>query len=443
MQPPRNFEKILTAWKNEGETLRYKEIKQFAVSKGVISQTNDRTLSRWLKRLVHEEFLEKSEKGYTSKTRPKVYQIFDYVNELKQKYSDHIYEGEVGGMISHVCALTYLSFDEALVQTKEERIAFGALSVRIGELFWALFELRNVLLKRRFGLPRLRLPDEVIRETFFQMLVQSVGEHHATEEIVKRHSRHLTSANKQIFNSVWKANHQRPESEYDSMLERDLFFDNIEANPQFYKKKLMKEEKLDLDKYTAEELAEKYLQVKKSIMEKHQKDIKNRHSFSYSKDEAELESGFRVGALTKLAEGIKAANGTTEDFAIIVTRHPASLNEFYTPEHVLREAIEWARKPPEDDQWGEVIWREIHEDEKTFEGMVAERLVTFGRFPVSSYSKMREYPWLKRELSGFGDLKVILQLYAKKRRKQLQEDKRKTRRFLDMMSDFAKEKSPP
>jgi len=433
------IDSILSAWKGEGETLRYKQIKQFVVRKGVIRETNDRSLSRWLKNLVRDGLLQRTEKGYTLKKRPKVYQVFDYLDELRQKYGDHIYEGEIGGIISHVCALTYLSFDENLVQTKEEKIVLDALSVRIGELFWALYELRNILLKRRCGLPRLKLPDDVVRETFFQMLVKGIGEHHGTEELVKRHSRHLTSADEQMFNFVWETNHGKPEFGYDNIIEHDMFFDKIEANPQFYKKEMKKEEKLDLDRYTAEELAEKYVQIKESIRKNHEEEMKTKHGFSYSQEEAELESKYRTAALTKLAERIRAVNGTTEDFALIVTRHPATLNEFYTPEHLLHEAIEWARKPPQGDEMGEQIWREIHEDEKTFEGMVAERLVAFGRFPVGTYSEMMGHPWLKRELSGLGDFKRILKLYAKKRRRRLQEDRIRSRWFLGKMSEFTEE----
>lgn len=433
---------ILSAWKDEGDTLRYKQIKQYVVYKGVINETNNRSLSRWLKNLAKDGLLEKTEKGYTLKKRPKVYQAFDYLNELRQKYGDHIYEGEIGGIISHICALTYLSFDETLVQTKEEKIAFDGLSVRIGELFWALFELRNILLKRRCGLPQLKLPDDVVRETFFQMLVRSIGEHHATEELVKKHSRYLTQANKQIFKYVWETNHQSPEFDYDNIIEHELFFDNIEKDTAGYKKDLKKTASIDLDKYTVEELVEKLTKINEWIKKNHEKDMEQHHSFEYTTEESELESNYRTAILTKVAEGINALRMSTEDFAVIITRHPATLNEYYTPEHILHEAIEWAQKPPED-KWEKEIWNEIHEEEKTFEGIVAERLVIFGRFPVETYFKMRGYPWLKRELSRFGDFNVILKLYAKKRKKQLQEDKRKSRWFLDKIFDFAEEKSPP
>jgi hypothetical protein len=108
------------------------------------------------------------------------------------------------------------------------------------------------------------------------------------------------------------------------------------------------------------------------------------------------------------------------------------MDEYYTPEHILQEAIEWARKPPED-HWERDIWQEIHEEEKTFEGMVAERLITFGRFPPRTYAKMRSLPWLKMGLTGHGDLSKILKLYSKKRKKRLQDQKKATLAFKEMI----------
>jgi len=438
---PHNIDRILSAWKNEGETLRYKQIKQFVVSKGIINETNDRSLSRWLKKLVREDILEKSEKGYTLKTRPKVYQVFDYLNELRQKSADQIYDGEIGGIISHVCALTYLSFDEKLVQTKEERIAFDTISIRIGELFWALYELRNTLLKRHCGLPQLKLPDVVIRETFLGMLVEGIGRHHATEELVKKYSRHLIPVQEKIFDHIWDINRPKSEVDYETFVENDLFFDKIEKDPEYYKKQLKKRASIDLDKYSAEVLLEKLAQIGDWINKNHEKEMKEKHCFSYTTEEADLETNYRTAVLAKIAERIKARHSTTEDFAIIVTRHPATMNEYYTPEHILREAIEWARKPPEDNDWGKNIWMEIHNDEKTFEGMVAERLVTFGwHHPVRTYSKMRLSPWVKRELLGFGDFQTILKLYSKKRRMKLKEYRKRKNRFLNEMFEFSKNK---
>lgn len=428
-------EKILLAWKDEGETLRYKQIKHFAITKGIISETNDRSLSRWLKKLVEAKLLEKSENGYILKSRPKAYQVFDYINELRQKSVDQIYDGEVGGLFSHVCALTYLSFDEKLIETEEERIAFNAISVRIGALFWALYQLRNRLLKRRCGLPNLKLPDEVIRETFFEKLVRSIGEHHATEEIVEKFFENLIPVEKENFSRVWNINRVKSDRDYESLLEDDFFSDKIGKDLQSYKKQLKKERSIDLDKQSAEELLEKLCQIKTWIFKKHEKEMEEKHCFSYTKEESELEANYRTAVLIKTAEGIKARHATTEDFAVIVTRHPETLNEYYTPEHILHEAIEWAKKPPDDD-WGKDIWNEIREEEKTFEGMVAERLVLFGgRFPVRTYAKMRLSHWLKKELNGFGDFQTILKLYSKKRRIKLCDDRKKRNLFLDEISD--------
>lgn len=407
---------ILSAWKDEGEILRYKHIKQFLVRKGIIKETNDRSPSRWLKNLVKNGLLEKTEKGYALKKRPKVYQVFDYLNELRQKYGDHIYEGEIGGFISHLCALTYLNFDETLIKTEEERIAFNTLSIRIGELFWALYELRNAILKRRCGLAQLKLPDIVIRESFFGLLNRSIGEHRSTEEIVKKYSRYLIKMSKKDFDLIWKNNGPQGES-FTDLLD-DFIFDKTEKDIRGYKKYLKEKASINLDNYTIEELVKKFIQINNWIKKNHEKEMEERHSFSLTMEESELESNYRTAILTKVAEGINALRTNTEDFAVIITRHPATMNEYYTPEHILKEAIEWARKPPED-PWGKRIWQEIHEKEKTFEGIVAEWLITFGRFDVRTYAKMRNLPWVKREMSKYGDFGTILKLYSKKRKEYL------------------------
>jgi len=433
-----NVYKLLSAWKNEGETLRYKQIKQFAVKKGIVTATNDRSISRWLKKLVQEDLLEKIEKGYTLKAKPKIYQVFDYLNELRQNSADQIYDGEIGGIFSHVCALTYLSFDESLIKTKEERIAFDTISVRIGELFWALFELRNILLKRNCGLPRLKLPDEVIRETFFGMFVESVGKHHETEYLVNNYSSQIIPAQKRAFDYLWDINRRKSGANDDILFGPDLFLAKIEEDPESHKKELKKRASIDLDKYSAEELLKKLVQIRNWIQKNHEEEMKEKHSFSYTAEESELESDYRRAVLVKVAEGIKARHSTIEDFAVIATRHPATLEEYYTPEHVLSEAIEWAKKPPEDD-WGKAIWKEAFKDEKTFEGMVAERLVVFGwRHPAKTYAKMRFAHWLKRELAGVGDFQTILKLYSQKRKLKLKEDRKKINRFLSGMSKFSK-----
>jgi hypothetical protein len=433
--------RLLTAWNSEGEILSYMQIKRCAISKGIISETNDRSLSRWLKKLVREDLLEKAEKGYSLKAKPKVYQVFDYINELRQKSADQIYDGEVGGIFSHICASTYLSFDENLIKTREERIAFDTISVRIGELFWALYELRNALLKRNCGLPDLKLPDEVIRETFLGMLVEGAWKHLETEELVSIYSKHMIPAQKRTLDYLLDINRRKSKVRDESLLEPSLFFDEIEKDPESFKRALKKRASIDLDKDSAEELLEKLVGIIDWIHRNHEKEIKEKHGFSYTKEESELESNYRTAVLTKVAEGIRARHSTTQDFAIILTRHPATLNDYYTPEHILHEAIEWAKKPPED-EWGKRIWKESLDDEKTFEGMVAEHLVTFGwRHPAKVYAKMRSALWLERDLTEKGDFDTILRLYSQKRKCKLKEHRERIRQHMKRMSEISKNAS--
>ncbi|MEM3642105.1 MAG: hypothetical protein QXH37_09315, partial [Candidatus Bathyarchaeia archaeon] len=307
--------------------------------------------------------------------------------------------------------------NEALIQTEEEQIAFNTLSIRIGELFWALYELKNAILKRRCGLAQLKLPDIVIREIFFGMLNRSIGEYRSTEEIVKKYSRHLIQMSKKDFDIIWKNNLTRGESFADLLLD-EIILEKIEKDIRSYKKHLKEKASINLDKYTIEELVEKFIQINNWIKKNHEKEMEEHHSFVLTTEESELESNYRTAILTKVAEGINALRTNTEDFAVVITRHPATMNEYYTPEHILKEAIEWARKPPED-SWGKRIWQEIHEKEKTFEGMVAEWLITFGRFDVRTYAKMRNLPWVKREMSQYGDFSTILKLYSQKRKEYL------------------------
>ena len=126
---PSKIDAIISAWREEGEILQYSQVKQHLVDKGIINKTNDRSLSRWLKKLIQEGTLKKTSEGYSLAMKPKEYQVFDYINELREKYGNYIYEGEVGGFISHVCALTYLNFDETLLQKFDEKLAFNSISV--------------------------------------------------------------------------------------------------------------------------------------------------------------------------------------------------------------------------------------------------------------------------------------------------------------------------
>jgi len=271
------------------------------------------------------------------------------------------------------------------------------------------------------------------------MLVDSIGRHRATENLVSDCSNLIVPERKKDFDYLWDINSRKSKANDETFLEPGLFLSNIEKNPEFHKKELKKRASIDLDRYSAEELLDKLARTRDWIRKNHEKEIKEQHGFAYTREESELESGYHKAVLVKVAEAIKARHSTTEDFAIIATRHPATLDDYYTPEHILREAIEWAKRPPEDD-WGKRIWKEIWNDEKTFEGMVAERLVLFGRnHPVDTYAKMRIAPWIERELEGVGNLGTILKLYSQKRKLKLKEDKARRSEFLSMMSKFSKD----
>jgi hypothetical protein len=421
---------ILSIWAPGEECLTYSQIKQRSVSKGLINKTNDRSLSRWLGNLVEDGMLRKTQNGYFLETKPKVYQVFDYLSQLRQKYPKYIYEGEVGGWISHVCALTYLNFDETLMQKFDERLAFEIISTRIGHLFGALYTLKNDVLKRRCGLSQLRLNDEVVREALFGLLNKSIGENHETEELVGKYLRYLGKIEQKMFDQIWAQNKSKGDFDYADYLGQDFFVENIEEDPQGYKK-FLKKESLNIEKYSIDELINKYIKIQQSIELKHKpENPKEEYGYALTEEEAELENNYRTAILTKVAEGIKALETNTEDFAIILTRHPATMNQYFTPEHILYEAMKWAASPPEEDLLKE-MWQEIHEEEKTFEAMVAERLAQYNSLTKEKVEALRSKPWVKNELSKLGNFDEILRLYAEKRNKYLREREKQVKSFFE------------
>ena len=426
---------IITAWQNETDVLRYSQIKRHLVNRKIIGEKNDRSLSRWLKKLVKEDYLEKTENGYILKMKPKAYQVFDYLNELRQKYEHYIHEGEVGGWISHLCASTYLNFDEKLIGRFDEKLAFDTISVRLGELFEALYLLKNDILKRRCGLAQLRLNDFVVRETLFGLLNRSIGGHHGTEELAKAYSSHLGSIEKKSFDKLWKKN--RPKYDLDTVdfLGNDFFFDKIEEDPDGYKQSLKKESSLDIEKYTVEELIEKYVAINNWIQRNHKIELEKEHGYALTPEESELESNYRTAILVKVAECIRALDTGTEDFAVILTRHPRTMNQYFTPEHILYEAMEWAREPPKEEVLKK-FWQEIRDEEKTFEGMVAERIVYYNNINPKLIEALKSRPWVKKELSKYGNFSEILRLYKIKLKKRLKQDAENAKRVFKLIEDF-------
>lgn len=419
---------ILSAWKDKGEVLTYSKIKRHLVAKGIITKTNDRSPSRWLKRLVEKSVLKRASRGYILEMKPKAYQVFDYLSEIREKYGRYIYEGEVGGFISHIDAATYLNFDDTLLRERDEKIALNVISVRMAELFWALYSLRNTVIKRRCGLDELELPEEIVREIVFAALRRS-NEHTSTDELVQKYFQYLYPYEKEALSKFAQANNPKTAAPFMHLVGEDFFLDEMPKDLKEIRKHLKRTASIDIDRYTIDELKDKFVQISEWIEKKHQKEMREQNGYMYTREESELEANYRMAIQAKVLEGIKALGTNLEDFAVILTRHPATMNQYYTPEHILYEAFEWAKKAPEDDEWGKRLWQEIHNEEKTFEGMVAERLNIFRRFDSGTYAKFRTLPWVKRELSKYGDFNTILKLYSKKHSNAFMKKKVKCYRF--------------
>lgn len=413
---------IVSAWQEEGEVLSYSQIKDYLVRRGIISETNDRSPSRWLKRLVESGVLKKTDSGYALEAKPKAYQTFDYLHEIRQKYGRHIYEGEIGTWISHVCAMTYLNFEEDFFQELYEKAALETISIRLGELFWALFELRNYGIRKQSGWKRIELPDTVIREVFFAMLTESIGAHRSTDEIRRRFLTMLGSRQRSQFQKLWKKHKlNRKERSYHFLLSDFFLADTLPENISSFKRKLKKTSKIDIDNYTTDELVQKLIDINEWIERNHEQEMQTKHDgeltgYAFTQEESELEASYRMAIMAKIAEKVKELGTDMEDFAIVLTRHPATMNQYCTPEHILYEAMEWARKPPDDEALSR-LWHEVYEREKTFEGMVADHLVTMGGRDIQVYEALKSKPWVRMELAKHGSLDKILEIYSKKRKR--------------------------
>ncbi len=397
-------------------------------------------MSRWLKQLDDEGILKKVEDGYKLVLKPKAYQTFDYLNELRQKYGQYTYEGEVGKTFSHVCASTYLNFDELLIHETDEKIAFDIISVRLGELFGALYQLKNDILKRRCGLKQLKLDDAVMRETIFGLLNQSVGSRHATEELAKEYYTKLRQIEKKQFDILWDKN--KPQHGFDRLdtLNNAFVFDNIEESYEEEKQSLKNDYLLDIEKYTIEDLIEKYREINDWIQRNHKEQLEKEHHYSLTPQEQEAERNYRTAILVKVTECIKALDTSTEDFAVILTRHPNTMNQYFTEEHILYEAMEWAREPPKE-QMFKKFWQEVRDEEKTFEGMVAEKIVYYNNLNPKVIESLKSKPWVKKELSKYGSFDEILRLYKLKLKKRLKRDAEDAKRILGMIENICEESS--
>ena len=132
-----------------------------------------------------------------------------------------------------------------------------------------------------------------------------------------------------------------------------------------------------------------------------------------------LEHNYRTAILIKVAECMKVLETSSEDFGVIITRHPATMNEYYTPEHILYESMKWAASPPDDDEALKKLWQRVRDEEKTFESMMADRLSRYNSLNRKILEGLKSKPWVKNELTKFGDFDEILRLYEQKRREHL------------------------
>jgi hypothetical protein len=168
-------------------------------------------------------------------------------------------------------------------------------------------------LKRRCGLKDLRLPDELVREVFFTHLTNSNGFSCDTEELVGKYCRLIHDPGRNRFRKFfdrnkWIANGKNVA--YESLLD-EIFLEEILPNFQSHKDYLKIKAHINIDKYSEDELIEKFIQISQKIEEDHKRESasikeKGEGCFMITRQESELEGNYRMAILTKVAECIEA-----------------------------------------------------------------------------------------------------------------------------------------
>jgi len=419
---------IISAWSTENEPLKFNKIVEHLLKKGVIrSDKNHASVSRWLGKLESEKVLEKIEEGYKLNLKPKEYILFDYLNELRQKYKGRYYLSDIGGSLWKGAVLAMLGFPQEGAKDIETWLATEILSIRIGELFMALERLRNTILQRKAGLP-IPMPDDVDREVFFAFLDKSIGEEGTTDELVKRYRKQLMKyydISYKMFSTAfyasWAHNYfdkPKPKASFflEHLSETTSDLDEVRQHTDSLKQGLAAEGFI-VDNHNLEGpdgLLSKLESVSKKIFGEKP---------DYVSEDLDLESKLETAVLVKTAEKIKEIDIDFDDFAVILTRHPATMSRYYTAEHVLYDAMKWATEEPSEDGISKGVFRQAwlreKAESKTPEVMISNYLFNNAHFNPDDYRDLRGKPWVVKELSKHADFDKIVSKYERKLKTKL------------------------
>lgn len=447
---PANRDTLFSAWSLEKPVLSFTEIVNHLHEKGIVKKKHHKTVSNWLKKLIKEKIVKKVQDGYKLMLKPEEYQLFNYLSNLRNKYEGYVYHGEVGGILWKMCMLNILGFpteiQAQIFKDQEADIALNMLLIRLGEIFGALEALRNIIVERMAGLP-VSMVDIIDREVFFAFLTKSINEEGTTDQLMSRYKKNLkehynigyksffstpySHAAKTYFAHVDGNSSQHLSDGLKAYVENTEMLRQILRNVEDYKERLEKEG-FHVDKHN--------LKGPQGLIERYFRASEKLETEKHSHKDVEVWHQLRDAILVKAAENLNNMGGfDLDDFAIIITRHPSTMDRYYTAEHTLYDAMKWAFEEPKSEYpFLKRGWLREKKKLKTLEAVIANHLFGVAHHSVEEYRALRRKPWVIKELCVRADFDEILRIYEKK----VVERTEKEREFLKSVECKTKGKEP-
>jgi len=397
--------KILGLWSTKPEAfLTHREITSKLEATGVPKQR----ILRGIKRLLQEKKLENQQKGTTSHYRPiyklKEFDTLQYLSALNAAVSGKgmVYDWGVGGGISHTASGTIIGFPpvEKDKLRPDERLALDTIMVRISELYSALMELRDVLIIRKADCD-VAFSDNLVRQVILECQSRLLDRTMGPTDILRDHLTSSLGEWSEAVGSMCRENKlgsDDPTQPEDTALSFTLLqpFDRLLE----VKKHLLKEG-FDIDHYTLADLADRLRRMQQKTdlemdrtLDRLKKERPQEMMISAKIPEKlsiDLQLLRRAYAVKLAEEFSKVGLGELQDMALVITRHPNTMENQMTTERMVSEFIE--------------MMREF--EQKQIEGLSGEGLAKFlghelgdvyYRFPPDEVNALKDKPWLAQEL---------------------------------------------
>jgi hypothetical protein len=276
----------------------------------------------------------------------------------------------------------------------------GTLLESASKIFVDLEYLRDILILRRAGV-RIKLPETVLRDLILMTHVKALDHELGETKEVARKLLPSLSYWKEIVELLWKSNNAElpdpadPNEGMNSMTFTQSFEKLLPA------KNYLKEEGLDISRYSLQELADKFRRMEEKTEEytttefekMDPKDNSGLRSVLLPKEMSEQHSLIGLGYAVKLAE-LFASKGLHEkqDLALVITRNPRTMDTQTTDEQILLEFIEAAKEHNP-----EIHGLSEEETARYLGRMFGEVYVNVSRSEIDA---LRNRPSLKQALAG-------------------------------------------